>query len=98
MGPVDARPDRANAAGLKDLGFSVALNPKTLELSGARMSLDMVPYYPLPSLKGSEVWALGLYRACKGYVRGDHAATLRLPRAVDTVCARKDPEHPLNPA
>ena len=41
---------------------------------------------PLPSLKGSDVWALGLYRVCKGYIRGpllvpilkDHVNTLRL--------------------
>ena len=30
----------------------------------------MVPQYdPLPSLKNSEVWALGEYRVYKGYIR-----------------------------
>ena len=31
----------------------------------------MVPSFgPLPSLQGSEVWALGSYRVCKGYKKG----------------------------
>ena len=36
----------------------------------------MGPYYgPLPPLKDSDVWALTLYRVCKGYRGSRHHVT-----------------------
>ena len=52
------------------------LQPYTLRV--VSWALGMVPY---PPLKGSDVWALNLYRVRKGYIRGpllrDHATALR---------------------